>query len=114
MADTLVPPHPADRIEASALGERAADVIAKVRRTGEPVDIVTDGVAVARLVPVADADISDRLAPSVIGMSRGTMSLVSPGDLLEDLLTPEEIDEYYSGEIDPPSSRTAPANTREG
>ncbi len=114
MADIVIPPRPPNRIDASALAECVADVIAEVRRTGEPVEIVKDGVAVARLVAVADATVKDGNATSVIGMSRGTMSLATPGDMLDDLLTPDEIDEYYSSEIDPPARGALPAVRREG
>lgn len=95
MSDTLIPAAGwPNRIEESALAERMAEVIAQVRRSREAVEIVKDGVTVAKLVPVADAP---SLTPraSVIGRGIGVIGLTTPGDLLDDLLTPDEIEDFY-------------------
>ena len=39
-------------IDISELSTRAAEIVESVQRTGEPIDIQHDGVAVARVVPV--------------------------------------------------------------
>ena len=86
-------------IDVRELGDGFAKALADVRNQGETVDITKDGETLAKLVPVAA--VSDEPKVSLFGRGKGVISMVEGGDILDDLFTDDEIEEWYNKPLDP-------------
>ena len=96
MADTHVPTR---SIDVRELGDGFAKALADVRDQGATVEITKDGETLAKLVPVAA--VSDEPKMSLFGRGKGVISMVEEGDILDDLFTDDEIEEWYNKPLDP-------------
>ena len=94
MVDTF---DPMLSIDVRELGDGFAKALDGARRSGKVLEVIDDGKRVATVHPDKPA----KFGASVIGMSATYMRLATPGDLLNDLLTPDEVEEYYNGDIEP-------------